>query len=239
MVKLNGKLGLIVDKNPDSGKMLAAKLNLGGFSTTYVQSLVSAVSLLKEPSESFDFVLLHYFDSDPKVSLYDDILRSSMLKKVPIIGYSYRKDHPEIAVQAIKQGYDGFFYRPIEPDVLWDTIYKTIDPSFKLEEFAFAAPISETCLAYSELKSEKINTSGIQVASHIPLTVGRTFKLRVPLIEKLGLSAVDVLVRSCTERPIQHQKSEYVVELLFLSIPPNVAQGIRKYTQSAVRHLFK
>jgi DNA-binding response OmpR family regulator len=112
------KRALIVDDEPQIGKIFGLKLKLAGYDVVTTTSGAEAIELVR--AEKFDIMLLDVLM--PEITGLDVLEKIREFSTIPVILFTARPDIFEIAKRL---GADDYISKPLNPDHLLEKI-KTV-----------------------------------------------------------------------------------------------------------------
>lgn len=117
---------LIVDDEPQIGRIFGLKLKLAGYDVVSTTSGAEAIELIR--ADGFDLVLLDLLM--PGVSGKEVLDKVRTFSQVPIIVFSARQD---VSDMAEKMGASGYVVKPLNPDYLVEKIEAVLSKSDQKE----------------------------------------------------------------------------------------------------------
>ncbi len=111
---------LIVDDEPQIGKIFGLKLQLAGYDVTSTTSGTEAINLIK--NQRFDVILLDILM--PEVTGLDVLDEIRPFSKVPVVVFTARQDIFEVAKSV---GATDFISKPLDPQRLVDKVKFVLD----------------------------------------------------------------------------------------------------------------
>lgn len=222
MSSLSGKEILVIDDAPEMRLIVRKVLEGDGAKVIEAESVAVGLNLAKT---SIPHLIISdlIMPDETGFDLLEKCRRSEVLRAVPVLVLSGKKDAPSI-YRAISLGASDYLLKPFRSTLLLQKVKKQLrSTSFR----SFTFPKKERPQVFATVSAQllMVNESGFILASPFRLGGEQDVKIKSPFLERLNIS--DVRTRTTTLSGRFSGPSRYTSELNFIGLSNEVAKSIR------------
>lgn len=218
---------LIADKSGGASFLLTSVLASYGFDIFTVNSYLKAIEYCQNESYTPNMIIVELVEPCAIFYEFPRKFLERTGKSIPILCQSVNTDK-NVILKALQSGYKDYLIRPVEPEILLDKISNILSPEVKLSEKTFKYFVNEAGSLVLPVHLNYINEFGIDAYVGIEPKLGDVLSIKSPVLERSGLSSIDVRVVSYNPEKDVHGKPIFKVNFSFVGVKPNDIAKIRK-----------
>ncbi len=216
---------LIVEDNPSDAKIMTFFLEKKGMHVTQSGDAYKALDLLKR--YDFDLIIMDWML--PHMNGLDALktIRSDSKKQdIPVIFTTSRSEARDIK-KAIDAGVTDYIVKPVEADVLFNKIKRSLKQDSPLQFFKIPFNEGGTSVLQLKIKLVELSEKKLKFMTSLNITADQVVELQIPIFEKLGITKVNVKTSASTST-----EEGYLVEADLFDLDSEQMFKIRTYLHS-------